>query len=113
MEKKDFDKIRLRVLNFFSENKKHIDIDDISNLVLLSAEINRSYKNAVFPVKRKVIIERDKAGEFIPICTKNVFLKYYSNSVKNLSYWGKEDRKSYCKDILETLKVYSNKGEIK
>ena len=49
----------------------------IGNLTLLNATINRSYGNAIFPAKRKVIIEHDKIGSFIPLCTKNVFLKYF------------------------------------
>jgi len=44
----------------------------------LDAETNRSYKNAVFPVKRREILNRDRDGTFVPLCTKNVFLKCYS-----------------------------------
>jgi hypothetical protein len=107
---RDFDKLYPRILNYFSENKKHEDINNISNLVLLNADINRSYKNTVFPRKREEIIKYDKSGRFIPICTKNVFMKYYSNSVRQFSYWGKEDRKSYYDDIVKTLAIYSEKG---
>lgn len=38
------------------------DMDEISNLTLLDEKTNRCYKNAVFPLKRKYIIELDKTG---------------------------------------------------
>jgi hypothetical protein len=111
-EPRDFDKLYPRLLDYFSEEKKHKDINDISNLALLNVEINRSYKNTVFARKREEIIRYDKLGTFIPICTKNIFMKYYSYNVKKMSYWGEEDRNGYHDDILKTLSVYSKKGEI-
>ena len=57
--------------------KDFIENDNISNLALLDDETNRGYGNAMFFIKRKKIIENDKQGIFVPICTKNVFLKYY------------------------------------
>lgn len=67
------------IVSHFNEYVNDDDINDISNLSLLDSATNRGYKNAVFPLKRKTIIDRDKAGVFIPICTKNVFLKYFSD----------------------------------
>ena len=66
--------------------------------------------NSIFPAKRDKIKDLDKKGSFIPICTKNVFLKYYSNDVKETFKWNQEDRKSYLNEIKETLKEYL--GEI-
>ncbi len=95
------------VINYFNNSGLNEDtIDDISNLVLLDEGTNRSYKNAVFPVKRKTIINREKIGTFIPVCTKNVFLKLYSEDLSQMSFWGEKDRKCYIKDIKETLKFY-------
>ncbi len=105
-QKENFERVYAEVLDHFSESKIHEDINDISNLVLLDAGTNRSYKNAVFPVKRKTIIERDKNGTFIPVCTKNVFMKFYSNEVSQMTFWGKIDRSAYIKDIITTLKPY-------
>ncbi|CAH0346764.1 DUF262 domain-containing protein [Bacillus sp. CECT 9360] len=82
------------------------DINDISNLTLLDAATNRSYKNAIFPVKRKIILENDRRGTFIPICTKNVFLKYYSEDIRQMTFWGNNDRKRYFNNITETLKDF-------
>jgi len=77
--------------------------NDISNLVLLDSETNRSYKNAVFPVKRNTIIEREKNGIFVPICTKNVFMKFYNPNVENFTFWNEEDKDTYLSDIKQCL----------
>ena len=82
------------------------DINDISNLTLLDSATNRSYKNAVFPLKRSTIIEREKTGTFIPLCTKNAFMKFYNKDVSQMSIWGKEDRNAYLNDILTTLEIF-------
>lgn len=103
--KDNFEDIFKEILNYFSENS-HEDVNDISNLALLDARTNRSYKNAVFPVKRSTIIEREKEGTFIPICTKNVFMKFYSNSVNQMTFWGDADREKYLSDIINTINTY-------
>ncbi len=92
--------------HFNSYLKKDDDIDNISNLTLLDSETNRGYKNAVFPFKRKTIIDRDKQGVFIPVCTKNVFLKYFSKYPPKISFWTQEDRDNYEKDLYDVLEPY-------
>jgi hypothetical protein len=58
-------------------------------------------------VKRNEIIEMDKAGEFIPFCTKMVFLKYYTPSGENqLHFWGQADRVAYVRAINSVLDDY-------
>lgn len=98
-----FEDLYLYILNKYGQNE---DGNGISNLTLLDAGTNRSYKNAIFPIKRKKILENDKSGIFIPLCTKNVFLKYYSEDIKQMNFWGKDDRKNYLEAIKETLKDY-------
>ncbi|MCL2180993.1 MAG: hypothetical protein FWB83_07685, partial [Treponema sp.] len=102
----DFNDLFLEILNYFSKNGKLEEINDLSNLVLLDAKTNTSYKNVVFPVKRKTIIEREKDGTFIPICTRNVFLKYYSENVDQMTFWDETDRSLYKKNIKEVLEKY-------
>ncbi|WP_299761434.1 DUF262 domain-containing protein [uncultured Pontibacter sp.] len=99
------------IVEFYSDNNG--DADDISNLTLLDAGTNRSFKNAIFPVKREVIIDRDGKGKFIPICTKNVFLKYYSPNATHLHFWGSEDRNSYREKIRTTLESLGFLKQIK
>ena len=84
---------------------------ELGNLALLSAEINRAYGNAPFSIKRKFIIDKDKEGQFIPICTKNVFFKYYSKQNIQVDYWSKSDKNDYYNEIVETLKNYFDKVE--
>ncbi|MCW3467612.1 DUF262 domain-containing protein [Chitinophaga nivalis] len=96
-----------RVVDKYTEEGDDVDVNDISNLALLNTPINRGYKNAVFPVKRKTIITKDKAGVFIPICTKNVFLKYYSQEVSlHMTHFSRKDREDYLAAIVATLKKY-------
>ncbi len=102
----DFANLYKNILDYFSENNKHEDVDDISNLVLLDASTNRAYKNSIFPVKRKTIIEKDKQGVFIPICTRNVFMKYYNFNVSQMTFWGEIDEQKYINDIFELLTPY-------
>jgi hypothetical protein bacD2_00658 len=87
------------------------DINNLSNLTLLDSGTNRSYKNIIFPLKRTRIIEEDKKGTFIPLCTKNVFLKYYMPNATQLSIWSKEDRKKYFENIITTFNTFVNHGK--
>jgi hypothetical protein len=97
---------------FYEEVVSYFDQGEVSwgdmlgNLALLDASTNRSYKNALFPIKRARIIDNDKRGVFVPICTKNVFLKYYSQSVIDLMHWTESDAKDYQQAIGQLLKVY-------
>lgn len=82
------------------------NINTIDNLALLSARENSSLSNSIFAIKRKKIIEFDKEGRFIPICTRNVFLKYYTGNTEQLFFWSEQDRASYLNAIREILKDY-------
>ena len=76
--------------------------DDISNLVLLNSSINRKYHNSLFMEKRAEIIDSDKNGKFIPLSTKSVFMKYYSNNPTQFVVWDDKDQESYL-DYLKTI----------
>ena len=81
-------------------------INEISNLTLLDSRTNRSYKNAIFPLKRDVILKKSGIENFIPLCTKNVFLKYYSKDITQMYVWDQKDRKDYLDCMCETLYRY-------
>ncbi len=98
--------IENRVSKLFIDKEIHT----IDNLALLSRDDNSSLNNSIFPAKRDKIKDLDKKGSFIPICTKNVFLKYYSKDVKETLKWNIKDREDYLTEIKETLKEYL--GEI-
>lgn len=103
-DQETFDVLFSDILAYFNELRE--ETNDISNLTLLDANTNRGYGNAVFPVKRSKIIAKDKSGTFIPLCTKNVFMKFYNNDVAHMTFWSKEDRKAYVENIAEVLTDY-------
>ena len=77
----------------------------LGNLALLRQGNNSALSNEEFEVKRRKIIEMDKDGEFIPLCTKRVFMRYYSDQKnRDLPYWGRGDREAYVRAIKETLR---------
>lgn len=100
--------------SIFSEVVGLFTIDDttsymhfLTNMALLNGDQNSVLSNSVFDVKRSKIIEMDKHGEFIPYCTKMVFLKYYTPSKGNqIHYWSQTDREAYRSNMNEVLKPY-------
>ena len=103
IEEDEINKIQTVVFRIFNEEE---NINSIENLTLLSFKANACLSNDVFVVKRQKIIDLDKKGSFIPICTKNVFLKYYSKNPSQLYFWSEKDKKSYLEAIKETIKDY-------
>ena len=95
---------RVRALS--GEGEARVDDNALSNLALLDMGTNRSYKNAIFPVKRTRIIELDKLGQFVPPATRNVFLKYYSPNAAQLMLWDGGDQDAYGNAIEETLRRF-------
>lgn len=90
--------------------------NDIGNLAILNADINRGYKNATFMKKRGEIIKRDGEGCFIPLCTKNVFLKYYSSDAPQAVLsprWSEDDRERYKQAMRKVIEQFFKplKGE--
>jgi hypothetical protein len=103
--KAQFDDMFRAVIEFYQvldEDKQ--DTHALSNLALLDAGTNRSYQNAIFSVKRRKIIDRDREGIFVPVCTKNVFLKYFTDNLSQMYLWTGKDREAYYDDIETTLK---------
>lgn len=106
-EKSDkFRAIREKIIKLIGEDSENEDKDSISNLALLDAKTNRAYKNALFSTKRRKILVKDKAGTFIPICTKNLFLKYYTQTPQRGDRWASEDMREYLDAIQDTLQYY-------
>jgi Protein of unknown function DUF262 len=98
-----FDRLSEELASYFKEGDELEDTHGLSNLTLLDEITNRMYKNAFFPIKRKFIIEMEKRGIFIPICTKNVFLKAYSQKLGEIMYWNSNDATDYLNSIKTTL----------
>ena len=79
----------------------------IGNLTLLDAETNRSYGNALFPRKRKEILEAIRNGKYVPQCTQMIFYKNFGEtSLQNSLYWSDSCKKAYQDYIFNELKKY-------
>ena len=86
-----------------SEDAMH----SIGNLALLDSGANSALGNSAFAVKRREVLRRDKGGEYIPMCTRNVFLKYYSPSEdQQLHFWSTLDRRNYLNEMAGVLANY-------
>ncbi len=97
-----FNQLKSELIQLFNSDSVHI----LDNLALLSTKQNSALNNSIFPVKRNKILQLDKEGKYIPYSTKNVFLKYYSDSDLQPYYWSKVDKQNYYKDIKEKLQAY-------
>lgn len=107
LERADFESLQQRAVAQLSVEGNAEYLHTISNLALISASDNAALNNATFDVKRNHIIEMDKEGQFIPFCTKMVFLKYYTPSEGNqLHFWGQADRVAYVKAMSRVLSAY-------
>ena len=108
-----------------SQNEKN----KIWNFTLLDSSTNRSYGNAIFPAKRRIIIGKDQGKKFnsstidengqivlgsaenspsafIPPCTRYVFLKYYNTASFDPNVWTRNDAEAYKDNIIEVLKNF-------
>jgi len=99
-----FKNLQQRVFNLSSDTSS--TIHSIKNLALLTPSDNSSLNNAPFHRKRDKIKELDEKGSFIPICTKNVFLKYYSKNVEQNVKWDKKDMDAYLTEMKNVLTNY-------
>lgn len=107
LDRNEFDAIVEQVMELLSVKGSTEYLHSISNLALLNLSDNAALNNSTFDVKRNKIIEMDKKGQYIPFCTKMVFLKYYTPSEKNqLHFWGQADRVAYINAINKVLAAY-------
>ena len=101
----------------------------IWNYTLLDKSTNSSYGNRIFPIKREYIRLKQRYGicpkeiswdnkkkcwkydevekaVFVPVCTENVFTKFYTQAPKTTMCWTEEDAEEYLKDIVKILVRY-------
>ena len=89
------------------------DKDSIGNLALLDSHTNRSYKNAILPVKRtKILYEAPSDGRYILPCTQSAFSKAYSSHAAQMRYWSESDAEGYLNALNNLAKEFENKGRI-
>jgi hypothetical protein len=106
-QKEIFNELSERIINVFRDDEDGgSEAHTIENMALIGFENNSALNNSVFAVKRKKILRMDKEGEYIPICTKRVFFKYYNDKDDYSTFWGPQDRRAYVEAIKDTLKDY-------
>lgn len=115
LSKEEFDKMFNGIVSALEgDDDKDLKQNSIGNIVLLNQNINRSgeYKVAPFSTKRRIIMERVKKGQFVPLGTQNVFMKVFTKIPGHFYKWEKEDvydgnelsdKDSYIKAIIETI----------
>ena len=126
-DKKKFDSLYKAIVkevetDSISERKK----DGIGNLVLLDEHTNKSFHNALFPSKRKIVLTasglrnksdsknnlKDVKSVYVPLCTQQVYTKAYNKSTDvKLNSWTKADYDAYLADMKEKLAFYFDGGE--
>lgn len=100
-----FDKVQ----KISSDTHSNEELHTLDNLALLDGSTNSSISNNIFAVKRNMIVKAEKNNIFIPICTKNVFLKYYSEKPKHIFFWSNKDREDYLDNMKNILGIQSTK----
>ena len=105
----------LKDWNQADDKKRHELIDKyttstpnvLQNLTLLTAHDNRGIGNKHFFEKREVLKRYLKEGSFIPHCSINVFVKFYTVNPVNLNYWDLDkDGQGYLKYIEDTIEKF-------
>lgn len=111
----EFSAIASAVVDILSDGNDKTQMHSLSNMALLTVGENAALNNSTFDVKRIKVLDMDKAGDYIPICTKNVFMKYYSSSDTKLHFWSEEDRKCYIEAMNNVLyhRKDANGNEVK
>lgn len=119
------------------ENWSQEEKNRIWNFTLLDRHTNRSYGNALFSGKRRIIIGKER-GEtlqipyikdgkieftkkgsetkscFVPPVTRQIFMKYYSPVIGNSNYWTFNDAKAYSEDLKRCIGNLKDKiGKLK
>lgn len=99
----EFNAVAEAVIAKLSHGDDKSQMHTLSNMALLTVGENAALSNSTFDVKRRKVIEMDKAGQYIPTCTRNVFLKYYSSADTKLHFWSESDRQGYIEEINRIL----------
>lgn len=107
-----FRALESRIVAIFDPKDLEEQTHTISNLALLATRDNSVLNNSVFAVKREAMLSLDRSGAYIPPCTRNVFLKYYTpTEEQQLHIWGHSDRTHYMNEILRLTGPYLTSSE--
>ena len=92
----------------------------LGNMALLQQSLNSSLQNHDFSLKCEQLLQEDAMGTYLPPCTRNAFLKYYTimkpepekkegnayNMEIDMEFWTYDDRKYYMNGIINALNEY-------
>lgn len=91
------------------------ELHGIGNLALLGHKVNASFNNSLFFEKRKILSMWEKGEreglkesgfdnvEFVPVATKMVFFKHFSQEITLPFAWTETDADNYVSTIVATL----------
>ena len=93
-------------------NERNVDKHGIGNLVLLDSGMNRAYRNAIFPAKRRdVLINSIGKGIYVPPATEAAFAKSYSPAAAQMRYWSKNDSEAYREGMKKLFDEFMGKAD--
>lgn len=125
-EESAFEKLWERLNGNDSKELQEDQKNLIWNYTLLDSSTNREYGNSCFAIKRDYVLKKEKGikphlsiddkdevkmsdekeAAFVPVCTRNVFSKTYTDYPDDLKYWTEKDAAYYRMDIEKTLWWY-------
>ena len=113
-----FKKLYEEIVGLFNAKFDESEENGLGNMALLRKDHNSSLGASAFIVKRNRITGFVSRGEFVPLCTRRVFLKYYTDdnpgtgNVRKYSFafWTMDDAKSYTEEIRNRLAGFLPKG---
>lgn len=107
IEQKKFNK---ELFEKIDDNFKNNEaLHTIQNLTLLDKESNSKIGNQIFSQKRKAIQKLAEEDKLIPIATRKVFEKVFSENKSNPDVFERKDQEDYLSSIKEYLQRYAQR----
>lgn len=80
------------------------------NMALVDRDTNAALGNNLIDAKRHVLQKREsECKTYVPIATKYVFNKHFSESVADMKFWLKSDREAYYAKVKEAYDYFISK----
>jgi hypothetical protein len=103
----EIEDLNTRLLTKDGDVLKNILRDNhLGNMALLTEPENIKISNKPFKIKSAKITQWFKEGDFIPICTMNVFSDFYSNDESDSTHWLYSKRLSYLEQMINSVNNY-------
>jgi hypothetical protein len=84
----------------------HLYDNNLGNMSLLVKKNNIQVSNHSFIEKSKIVRDKFRNGEFIPICTMNVYCDFYDENPSIDEYWLYKKRLPYLKEMIDAITQY-------